>query len=222
MIATVVGHGPSPVSKGWGSVIDEHDVIRMHDISWQNERDYGKRTSFTIIPGPWAARANLPRFDSRFRRSFTDKPDKAWLCYTLNPKQIAKEHLGLPVLWFDLSRFVEMLKPEREGIHDIVPTRGSAAVLMAMELGATTVRLVGMDSVVGGAITDYAPGAGRLRRPQWKGQAFNSRHDYERERDALWIIAEEKGVTLEVMGRASLGTATPGARVASSALAAAR
>lgn len=42
----IVGHGPSPVGKGWGKEIDRHPVARMKDLSWQNWKDYGARLDF--------------------------------------------------------------------------------------------------------------------------------------------------------------------------------
>lgn len=197
MICSVVGHGPSPSGQRLGSLIDSHPVVRMHDRAWQSTVDYGIRTDYTMIPGAWAAR----QAHSRFKRMFSAqvKPAVAWVTFALTPKQVTVEHLEMPVLWFDISWFVDRLKPDRPGVHNVIATRGTAAALIAIELGATTVRLVGMDSVVKGSITNYADGAGRLRRSK-PGDRTNFRHDYEREHDRLWEYAEQKGVTLIVNG----------------------
>lgn len=177
-------------------MIDEHPVIRMHDFyKWQTRPDYGIRTDYTVIPGPWPARNQ----NEVFLREFPEKckPSRAWLAYTLRPKQMMKEHLGLPVLWHDVEFFERMLKPERPGIVEVVPTRGAAAVLIAMEMGATHIRMMGFDSVATGRITEYPKGAGRVKELRSLGKSYNSRHDYERERDALIKIAGERNVTLE-------------------------
>jgi hypothetical protein len=40
--AAVIGHGRSPVGRGWGSRIDACDlVVRMWDNHWQDEADWG-------------------------------------------------------------------------------------------------------------------------------------------------------------------------------------
>lgn len=197
MIITVVGHGPSPTGHGLGSLVDQHPVIRMHDRSWQSEEDYGKRTDYTVIPGPWAARGDNKRFRLKFNER--NKPTVAWVAYTLYPKQLVYDWLGRPVLWFDMAWFTELLKPERPGVIDVVPTRGTAAVLIAMEMGFDHIRLLGFDSVVSGKITTYAPGAGIVRDPRWVGKEVNSRHDYGRERDHLLRIARERDVKLEIL-----------------------
>jgi hypothetical protein len=45
-ITTIIGHGLSPVGKGWGSRIDETIVVRMKDASWQSAEDYGTRVDY--------------------------------------------------------------------------------------------------------------------------------------------------------------------------------
>lgn len=180
-----------------GPFIDQNAVIRMHDRNWQHPADYGTRTDYTVIPGPWASRGDNPKFLKMF--SEKNKPSIAWIAYTLTPRHLTHECRGLPVLWFDLAWFVELLKPERAGIIDVVPTRGAAAILIAMEVGATHIRMLGCDSIVSGRITEYARGAGHLRDPRSLGRAVNSRHDYERERDALNNVASKRGVTLEAL-----------------------
>jgi hypothetical protein len=197
-IISVIGHGPSPAGQRLGRIIDEHPVIRMHDTAWQTPADYGTRRDYTILPGPWGARGTHPNFHVKFTR--LNAPRVAWLSFTFKNPNIVKTHLGKPVYWYDLEWFCERLKSGRHSDRRMIPTRGVAAALIAMELGAETVRLVGFDDILAGKISGYAPGAGRVKRSGWVGQTFNACHDYERDRDLLFQIASDMGVTIEALG----------------------
>jgi hypothetical protein len=197
-IVSVIGHGPSPAGKMLGKEIDQHAVIRMHDRAWQKKDDYGMRTDYTVIPGPWGARKGHPSFNAKFSRDV--RPELAWLSFVFKNTDRITEHLRKPVYWFDLEWFCERLKKKRGSDRRMIPTRGVAAALMAMELGYETVRLVGFDDILAGKISGYAPGAGRVRRPGWVGQSENACHDYRWDRDLLFQAALEMGVTLEPLG----------------------
>lgn len=193
-IVTVVGHGPSPQGAALGELIDQHQVIRMHDTAWQSREDYGTRKDYIVINGP---------FGVRDLKAFKIAPRVAFLSYTLRPDfaRLHKMHLDRPVKWFDVEWFVNAMKPERHGVVNVVPTRGAAAVLMAGELGFKRIRLLGMDSVVLGRITHYAEGASpRLTPPRNLGMPYNSRHDYAAESSIIQRWAIEKGIELEVLG----------------------
>ena len=44
MLIAVVGHGRSPEQRGWGSLIDDCDVVlRLWDWEWQDKEDYGRK-----------------------------------------------------------------------------------------------------------------------------------------------------------------------------------
>lgn len=50
MQTVIIGHGHSPVGRGWGGVIDKADrVVRMWEWHWQDVADYGRRYDYGII-----------------------------------------------------------------------------------------------------------------------------------------------------------------------------
>lgn len=44
----VIGHGPSPLKRRWGELIDKQSVVRLKDPGWQLDKQdhYGKRTDY--------------------------------------------------------------------------------------------------------------------------------------------------------------------------------
>lgn len=86
----VVGHGLSPVNKGWGSLIDRAGVVvRMWNWHWQQSYpgDYGEKYSYGFYE---INATEMSRFNSHNKRS----PARGWVATALHSNVGKKRYLG--------------------------------------------------------------------------------------------------------------------------------
>jgi len=89
-IAAVIGHGKSPVGKGWGKHIDGCDlVLRMWDWDWQKPEDWGIRYDFGLIE---AFKWGVDTFWEHNKRI----PNVCWVCSQRPEWQRERSRLQLP------------------------------------------------------------------------------------------------------------------------------
>lgn len=200
MIVAIIGHGPSPGGKGWGTDIDLCDcVIRMWDCHWQAPADYGIRYDigcFTLSPKELVD----------FRRLCRRRPLKWW---GYDPRGMIRgghvEALAEPIeviesrAWEDRGR--KMGGRGLAGRFEL--SRGSAAVMAALEwLKPERLHIVGFDTVASGVIADaeYGPAAAasnadRRVTPQIKidrARGKTATHDYPAERRLIMAAGGDR------------------------------
>lgn len=167
----IIGHGPSPVGRGWGPRIDAQTVVRMHDWAHQPAEDYGSRCDHAVLPGPW-----LDRALGQLGRA----PICAWWIYMLPGRRpripIPATVLGVPTRAIEVA--IEMDAP--------APTRGlCAAAMSAATFPEEEIVLVGFDTLRAGAATQYPDWYGMKIGEDRIGRSANHRHDFAAERAAL-------------------------------------
>jgi hypothetical protein len=185
----IVGHGPSPVGKGWGAEIDRHIVVRAHNWEWQGAADYGSRCDYGILPGPWFKKAV---------GEIVRPPSTGWLMYQSKrgkPLKPPAEIAGARVLTHSLTFLHDRLAPHR-------PTRGLAGFVMAALQFSGIDRdfvLIGLDRMRTGEFTPHAPDCQTYRAAVGKGDTpadVGVHHSSAKERDVLREFAAAHGLRL--------------------------
>ncbi len=190
----IIGHGASPVGKGYGKRIDNIDtVIRMHSCEAQNPIDYGVRYDYGILPGPWYDKA---------AQEVKKLPEYGWLLYFLhNQKRIKRcpKHLHRIPINSDEEGIFQML-----GDMDMPPTRGLCAIALAIiYLQPDVIWLVGFDSLLSGICTQYHPTHNDRIAEEYIGTSKNSRHDFNLERNKLLELSETYQIQIKDIAYAS-------------------
>jgi hypothetical protein len=201
----IVGNGPSPVGKRWGSRIDAAEtVIRMADNDWQDAPDYGTKYTVGILCGP--GRRLAWELEKTARR-----PGLWWL---FNPHRLLT---GIPEnpVWHGVSceriadgfadgwigRLVASGAQNESGGRPAL-TRGFVAVIEARRRWPEEpITLVGFDVLETGVVPATSEGypAAALKwrdlpMHQWKrGSTRNQSHDYGAEHAALLTMDVEWG-----------------------------
>ena len=181
----IIGHGTSPKGKGWGSLIDEHTVIRLKDPSWQKVEDYGNRCDYMC------ASTETMQIMQQYRtrpKEFWAQPKRG----TWNPTTEAafRSKTKIPLLipieiykpW--LAKFVSLRKEDTPN-----PSLGLSTIIFAAALlKPETILLVGFDNLLNPDLLDYD----KADRGHWV-----SRHEWHVENSMLPMIEAEYGVKVE-------------------------
>ena len=143
----IVGHGKSPVGKGWGKKIDAADyVVRMWDWHWQNPEDYGTKYDFGFFEIFPSMMADMARHNQH-------KPKIGWVGSKLFP--ISPPHsLPRPCEIVDQDRWCQMgIKMGGLGATGKLKlTRGGICACWAIEHAekGDRITLVGYDNIHAG------------------------------------------------------------------------
>lgn len=195
MIKTVVvGHGLTPIGKGWGPRIDASDVVvRMWDNHWQNVQDYGTKYTvgyFELSPKQW----------TKFSTLNVNTPERGWVAGMLKPTPGVE--LPLHTKCVSMGRWITRGQ-ELGGVGAtgrLKLTRGCAAAAWALETFSGQLTLVGFDNVYYRAALPpklgWPKGYPHLSSPlkDYKGGGTKyHNHDYVNEGDLLWDLAARYG-----------------------------
>lgn len=205
MNVVVVGHGSSPVGKGWGIKIDSCDVVvRMWNWQpWQDVHDYGVKYDYGFYE-------ILPAEMARFYKHNCRTPTLGWIAALPSPHQkrydgeLPPESIKVdPVPWEQ-----EATKMGGVGTKGrIILTRGCRAacwIIGTMFKGQTLV-LVGFDNMVAGIGLPIKEGfpdayvacpATFPFRDYTGGKRRYGNHDYGIEGPLLKTLAERAGITM--------------------------
>jgi len=181
---SIVGHGQSPLDRGWGPRIDETIVIRLKDPSWQNKEDYGTRVDCMC-----ASTETLPvmlDYKKVPKRYFGQPKKGSW-----NPtveasfRSRAQAPLVIPIdLFLTWNAIFKTLG--REEVRNF--SLGMFAILCACEfLKAEEIMLVGFDNLLGPDRPEYH----KANKGKWV-----THHDWKAENRMLPIVEEKYGVTI--------------------------
>lgn len=141
MHVVVVGHGKTPIGRGWGPKIDACDVVvRMWDNQWQNATDHGSKYDigyFELSPKQYKKFADLN----------VNYPTQGWVVGMLKPTP----GVTLPknARLINMARWIERGK-ELGGLGAtgrLKLTRGCVAACWALENFPGQLTLVGFDNV---------------------------------------------------------------------------
>ena len=181
---SIIGHGQSPLGKGWGARIDEAIVIRLKDPSWQNKEDYGARVDYMC-----SSTETLPvMLDyKKVPKEYWGQPKKG----TWNPtveasfRSRAQAPLTIPIdLFLTWNAIFKTLG--REEVRNF--SLGMFAILCACEfLRAEEIRLVGFDNLLDPDKLEYH----KANKGKWV-----THHDWKAENRMLPIVEEKYGVTI--------------------------
>jgi hypothetical protein len=182
---SIIGHGQSPLGKGWGPRIDETVVIRLKDPSWQAVEDYGKRVDYMA-----SSTETLPIMLDyrRIPKEYWAQPKKGkWSAVTeANFRSQAKAPLRIPLQLFLTWNAVF------KSFHDgDVPnfSLGVFAIICAAEfLKPEEIRLVGFDNLLDPNKLDYH----KANKGKWV-----TRHDWHAEKRMLPEIEKAYGVRIK-------------------------
>lgn len=155
----VVGCGTSPVGKGLGMDIDDHEVvIRCNRSLFTDniEHDYGSRTSLLVVGNPGAMMRLLPA-------------------------DLAVPVIAVPQPWqrharhWEASPIVDKRLPDRRVLGDLwphgrKPLAGTFAALYAKAMGASWITLYGIDLYsdgkrTGNSYKSWSMFTGHVNRP---------------------------------------------------------
>ena len=152
MNINIVGHGRSPLGKGWGSRIDGDTVIRLKNPSWQGKDDYGSRCDYMV-----ASCETLPVMLDYFRvpLEYWGQPKKGdWSKVTeanfrARAKAPLKIHIDLHKKWNGIFRDLTTLDVRNHSV-------GVAAITYAAEiLKPEEIRLIGFDNLLNPELIEY-------------------------------------------------------------------
>jgi hypothetical protein len=145
----IVGHGRSPIGRGWGAKIDACDtVVRFWDCDWQGPDDYGTRFDvgvYTALPNEMAQRRRHGKMDA-----------PVWWAY--DPRG-TKPAVGTPIApapWIARMSFDEL---RRRAGRRLELSRGTAAACAALDwYWPEEIILIGFDAVRDGTLAvDHYP-----------------------------------------------------------------
>lgn len=181
---SVIGHGQSPLGKGWGPRIDEYLVIRLKNPSWQKKEDYGTRVDYMC-----SSTETLPvMLDyKQVPKAYFAQPKKGeWNATTeANFRSRAQAPLTIPLQLF-LTWNAIFKTYGREDVRNF--SLGMFAILCACEfLKAEEIRLVGFDNMLNPDLLEYH----KADRGKWI-----TRHDWKAEKRMLPLIEKKYGVKI--------------------------
>jgi len=164
----VIGHGLSPLGKGWGPEIDKHDVVRLKDPSWQKPGDYGGRVDYmaasTETLGVMSDYRKVPKEYWGFPKKGT---------FNQNSVHAFESKAKAPVLIKEFPAWVEEFKKTTE-VNNF--SLGIFAVLCCLDMGCKSIHLVGFDNLLDPMRWEYH----KANRGKWV-----SFHDWPAERKLL-------------------------------------
>lgn len=184
----IIGHGKSPLNKGWGPRIDEGLVVRLKNPSWQNKEDYGSRVDYMC-----SSCETLPvMLDYKnVPKEYWGQPKKgSWNATTeanfrSRAKALLKIQIDLHNKWNPI--FLDLTDKDVPN-HSL----GMAAITYVAEiLKPETIFLVGFDNLLDPSRLDYH----KANFGKWV-----TRHDWFAENLMLPIIERETGVKIVGMG----------------------
>lgn len=174
----VVGHGPSPVGKGLGNIIDQHEgVLRMVECDWQNIKDYGRKYTVGIYSdGP----------DDKWRMINQHKPD-VYFFYPTRGENLEKQpdefKENAIVLKESVWRWIKLMNLQAHHF-----SRGTAAVLGAVRyFHPQEITLVGFDAVQNGYNLNHHPTELTQHTQHHPAKGGNT-HDWAAEKQVLNIL----------------------------------
>lgn len=186
----IIGHGMSPLHKGWGQEIDKHIVVRMKDPSWQEPKDYGWRLDY-MCSSTETMQAMLD--DMRKPKAYWCQPKKGrW--DTKVVERFNARAKGVPLViqeaiflkWNDVfKRIQHELGNEEIRNHSL----GMFAITCVAEiLKPAKILLVGFDNLLNPMLLEYC----KANRGKW-----TSNHDWMSERMMIPVIEKELGVKID-------------------------
>lgn len=193
----VIGHGRTPVGRGWGEAIDGCDlVMRMWDCHWQDEGDYGVRYDVGYYE-------LSPKQMSRMKFYNDRTPSKYWVAGLLKTTTDAQPNTKEILMgdWIKLG--LELGGVGTTGKLKL--TRGCAAACWAITaLEPKQVILVGFDNIATGLALSPKEGFpdvyAALPSTSWKsyvgGGTKYHNHDYVAEGSILKTLAAKHQVRL--------------------------
>lgn len=197
--AAIIGHGRTPVGKGWGPHIDAcGTVMRLWDCHWQDKPDYGSKYDYGYME-------LSPKQFSRYKFYGQLVPDKGWIGGLLKTSQYdLPDNMTIIDTWPWINRGIKLGGVGATGKLKL--TRGVAAAcwLISHQPRPTSVVLVGFDNVYTKCALTPEEGFPDVYRllpsTSWKdyvgGGTKYGNHDYEIEGRILQTLADECGVKL--------------------------
>ena len=189
----IVGHGLSPLHKGWGQSIDQYTVIRMKDPSWQSKEDYGKRMDYCCA----STETMLGMLDDRrTAKQYWAQPKKGqWNKHTEGIFRTRLQARGVPKVELVIAEelfkrwnaLFLRLNQEREEVRN--HSLGMFAITATAEfLKPQTILLVGFDNLMNPMKPDYW----KANRGKW-----TSGHDWLAEHAMLSTIEKQYAVEIK-------------------------
>lgn len=198
----IIGHGLTPVGKGWGNKIDSCNLVcRLWNWHWQGERDWGARYD-------WGFYEISPTEMARFHKHNVARPVTGWVGSKLKPYE---GNLPFPTEVIDPEHWeqlaVNKFGGSGAGGKRLKLTRGVRLAAWAIERSrkGDEVILVGFDNVVTGTALTPEEGypeeyrkcpAGFPFRDYVGGGTKYRSHDYAVEGPVLKALAKARLVTL--------------------------
>lgn len=201
-VVAVIGHGKSPVGRGWGALIDSSDVvIRMWDWHWQNPADYGFKYDYGLFEIAQGLIVDL------FNKHNERTPSVAFLGSKLKPFRGPLPH---PTILIDPTPWERLgaSRGARGETGKFKLTRGVVAVCWALTqvLPGSRVILVGFDNVhaqIGlspeaGFPDEYRDLPSTFPFRNYKGGSTKyGNHDYAAERPLIEYLAAHHQVIVQ-------------------------
>jgi hypothetical protein len=187
----IIGHGTSPLKKGWGREIDKHTVVRMKDPRWQNEFDYGSRVDYLSASTEVMHSMLLTKKNPK---EYWCQPKKGeWdAAAEIDFRQKAKGRAPMVILeepFYTWNKVYLDMRPDptaQLGFRNF--SLGTFTILTVLDrLKETDVRLVGFDNLMEPDLWEYHKGD----RGIWK-----SWHDWHTEKGMLPLFEEHYGATI--------------------------
>lgn len=194
----IIGHGLSPLGKGWGPLIDEQPVMRLKNPMWQfaNHSDYGKRMDYmvasceTMMAMLECAKKPAVAYFAQPKKGFWNKQTEDQF-NARSPDKRVQVQIGLHNKWNEV--FKSFRTDEDCPNHSL----GMAAITYACEIvKPDRIDLVGFDNLLNPTLPAYY----KVERGKW-----HSRHDWPAEHKMLDVLRAEFGIEI---GEFSSATAT--------------
>jgi len=198
----IIGHGKSPMGKGWGEKIDACDyVIRMWDNHWQNEADYGTKYDYGFFE---AHPSMMPHFWQHKQRD----PTEGWAASLLfhSPRAYCQMPEGTELI--DQAPWAE-IGEQLGGMGEtgrLQFTRGTIAACWAIENSepGDQIILVGYDNIHAGTALPVRAGFPEEYLEQQSTFSFNGykpgrkygNHDFQCENPVMQHLAKKHNVTV--------------------------
>jgi hypothetical protein len=184
----IIGHGLSPLHKGWGAEIDKHVVVRMKDPSWQGKVDYGERLDYLCastetMPAMLDCKRMPLEYWAQPKKGEWSKAVEAQFRGRAKAPLLIGEHIFAH--WNAVFKQIQAeLGREEVRNHSL----GMFAITMAArQLGPAQIRLVGFDNLLNPMLMDYY----KANRGKWV-----TRHDWLAERAMLPLVEKDYGVEI--------------------------
>lgn len=173
----IIGHGESPLGKGWGPEIDRHEVVRLKNWQdWQNPADYGSRLDY------WCCSTETMGHFRPGAREYWAQPKKGTWNGAL--EMLVRSQVA------PLTIELELFKRWNDVFHEFQPEIRNYSVGMFAIIKAATkgqdVALVGFDNLLNPE-QEYR----KALRGKWP-----TGHDWRAEKAMLPLVEKEYGVSV--------------------------